>query len=231
STPSFEAFRAKAIQLEIAEWNERRGAAPIRVRIGLTAGEPVTEHEELFGAAVHQATRICEVCDPGNILASRVVRDLSIGKGFVWRDLGEVSLRGFDDSVQLYELRWAPEVDEQSGAEETRLERSHTDGGIGRPSARANAFLREGEYWTIVYEGKAFRLKDTKGLRYLSELLHNPGCDFHVTRWTWSALPRRGISARLLSGREVSATRGPTDSSGTRARSSTRRPRRNTAVG
>lgn len=44
----------------------------------------------------------------------------------------------------------------------------------------ANVFEREGDYWTIVFQGKSFRLKDTKGLRYLGELLQNPGREFHV---------------------------------------------------
>jgi hypothetical protein len=51
------------------------------------------------------------------------------------------------------------------------------------PTLRAsepNVFRREGEYWTIIYEGAALRLKDTKGLRYLSELVHNPGREFHA---------------------------------------------------
>jgi hypothetical protein len=33
---------------------------------------------------------------------------------------------------------------------------------------------REGEYWTIVYAGETCRLKDTKGLSYLSHLLRRP---------------------------------------------------------
>jgi class 3 adenylate cyclase len=169
---------ATAIQHKIADYNDSLGAVPIRVRIGLTAGEPVTEHADLFGAAVHQATRICSFCDPGRIVASRVVRDLSIGKGFVWNDLGQIPLRGFDESVQLYELRWAPEVEEQVGSAKQQFDRPGADERSGAP--RGNIFLREGEYWTIVYEGEAFRLKDTKGLRYLSELLRNPGREFHA---------------------------------------------------
>jgi hypothetical protein len=38
-----------------------------------------------------------------------------------------------------------------------------------------NLFRREGRYWTIAYEGQAFRLRYTKGLVYLAELLRNPG--------------------------------------------------------
>ncbi|MBW3666797.1 MAG: hypothetical protein KY394_04290 [Actinobacteria bacterium] len=36
-------------------------------------------------------------------------------------------------------------------------------------------FRREGEYWFIAYEGEAFRLRHTKGLGYLAQLIANPG--------------------------------------------------------
>lgn len=39
--------------------------------------------------------------------------------------------------------------------------------------------LREGEYWTIGWRGKVFRLKDALGLRYLSRLLAVPGEELH----------------------------------------------------
>jgi uncharacterized membrane protein len=41
-------------------------------------------------------------------------------------------------------------------------------------------FRKEGEYWTVGYGGKSFRLKDTKGLGYLAHLLHHPEAEFHV---------------------------------------------------
>jgi tetratricopeptide (TPR) repeat protein len=43
------------------------------------------------------------------------------------------------------------------------------------PQSTPNVFRREGEYWTIAYEGRALRLRDTKGVAYLAELLRNPG--------------------------------------------------------
>ena len=46
--------------------------------------------------------------------------------------------------------------------------------------AQGNAFRREGEYWTVAYEGSLVRLRDSKGLRYLATLLANPGREFHV---------------------------------------------------
>ena len=48
------------------------------------------------------------------------------------------------------------------------------------PESARNLFRREGKYWTIAYEGRAFRLRNSKGLAYLSELLRNPGREFFV---------------------------------------------------
>jgi class 3 adenylate cyclase len=78
----------------------------IRVRIGLNAGEPVAEEEDLFGAAVQMAARVCAEAKPGQILVSNVVRELTMGKGFLFADLGDVTLRGFEDRVRLYEVPW-----------------------------------------------------------------------------------------------------------------------------
>jgi tetratricopeptide (TPR) repeat protein len=43
-----------------------------------------------------------------------------------------------------------------------------------------NMFRREGEYWTVRYEGSVARLRDAKGLRYLAQLLGNPGREYHA---------------------------------------------------
>lgn len=46
--------------------------------------------------------------------------------------------------------------------------------------ASRNVFRREGEYWTISYEGAVVHLKDAKGLRHLARLLTHPGREFHA---------------------------------------------------
>jgi tetratricopeptide (TPR) repeat protein len=52
--------------------------------------------------------------------------------------------------------------------------------GSSHPAMHASVFRREGEYWSIAFEGQIFRLKDAKGLRYLGRLLEDPGREFHV---------------------------------------------------
>ncbi len=97
---------AVAIQRGIARHLEEHPEAPLGVYIGLNAGEPIAEEDDLFGTSVDLAKRVCDEAQPGQILASEVVRQLAAGKGFLFADLGETALRGFEDPVRLYEVRW-----------------------------------------------------------------------------------------------------------------------------
>ena len=79
----------------------------LRVRIGLAAGEPVTERDDLFGAAVQLAARLCQRATPSTILVSNGVQGLALGKGFTFRRRGTLRLKGFDDPIGTYELAWS----------------------------------------------------------------------------------------------------------------------------
>ena len=96
---------AIAIQRAFAGRNES-APEPIRVRIGLNAGEPIAEDEDLFGTAVNRAARITAEAKGGEILVANVVRELAEGKDFLFADRGEANLKGFDEPVRLYEVRW-----------------------------------------------------------------------------------------------------------------------------
>ncbi|MDO8615194.1 MAG: adenylate/guanylate cyclase domain-containing protein [Dehalococcoidia bacterium] len=99
---------AVAIQRALATHNASAPDGAIHVRIGLNAGEPVAEESDLFGTAVQIAARVCEHAEPDQILVSNVVRELASGKGFLFSDRGDSVLRGFEDPVRLFEVRWSP---------------------------------------------------------------------------------------------------------------------------
>ena len=88
---------------------EEHPDAPLGVYVGLNAGEPIAEEEDLFGTSVDLARRICDHAEPGQILASNVVRELAEGKGFLFGDIGDVVPKGFEEPVRLYEIRWQEE--------------------------------------------------------------------------------------------------------------------------
>ena len=71
------------------------------------------------------------------------------------------------------------------------------------PMARDRSlFLRQGDYWTICYQGQIVLLKATRGLHYLALLLRNPGREFHV-----SDLAGHAIGKRLALGKDGHTTR------------------------
>ena len=74
--------------------------------MGLDAGGAGVEDSRLVGTAVAVASRICDRAEPGEILASNVVRELVAGKGFLFADRGEVEMRGFEDPAHIYEVGW-----------------------------------------------------------------------------------------------------------------------------
>lgn len=83
--------------------------AQLKVKVGLTVGEPVEDSDDLFGASVNLAARICAHASGGQTLASGTVRDLSIGADIDFRGLGAIALKGFPDPVPLYEVVWSEE--------------------------------------------------------------------------------------------------------------------------
>ncbi len=97
---------AMSIQRAVASYNNKEPIATIHLRIGITAGEPVTGGQDLFGSTVQLAARICDHAKPEQILVTRVIQDLCIGKKLPFSDQGEIPLRGFDEPVRLYEVRW-----------------------------------------------------------------------------------------------------------------------------
>lgn len=79
---------------------------PLQVRIGLNAGEPIEEDGDLFGSTVILASRIAAKASAGEILIPEPLRHLLTGKGYAYDDRGETMLKGFEDPVRLYEVRW-----------------------------------------------------------------------------------------------------------------------------
>jgi class 3 adenylate cyclase len=96
---------AIALQRAFAARNAS-AADPIRVRVGVNAGEPIAEDADLFGTAVTMASRVMSQGRGGEILVSEVVRSLVAGKGFGFADRGVVALKGYPEPVRIYEVRW-----------------------------------------------------------------------------------------------------------------------------
>jgi hypothetical protein len=96
---------ATEIQQALHE-REQSEEAALRVRIGVAAGEPVNEEDDLFGAAVQQAARLCAAAEPDGIVVSSGVYDLCRGKGIRFSDAGQLAAKGFDEPLAHFEVIW-----------------------------------------------------------------------------------------------------------------------------
>ena len=57
---------------------------------------------------------------------------------------------------------------------------AHRDALDEQPAASVNVFRREGDYWTVIFDGHTVHVRDLKGMHYLARLLADPGREFHV---------------------------------------------------
>jgi class 3 adenylate cyclase len=92
---------ALEIQDAFRSYNDA-SATPIRVRIGIHAGEPVRESDDLFGAAVQIAARICDVAKADAVLVSGAVRDACSGGALAFARSGTETLKGISEPIELF---------------------------------------------------------------------------------------------------------------------------------
>ena len=98
---------AVSIQRQVNQHNGRLPNQALHLRIGLNAGEPIEEEDDLFGATVQLAARVCNATNADQILCTAVVKDLTVGKGAgTFRPVGEKWMKGFKDAVALFEVQW-----------------------------------------------------------------------------------------------------------------------------
>ena len=94
------------IQRELDRHSKSNPERPLKVRVGAAAGEPVEQHNDLFGTTVQLAARLCAHAQPEQILVSNAIAELCLGKGLLFEDLGQVTLKGFGSPVRAHAAAW-----------------------------------------------------------------------------------------------------------------------------
>jgi class 3 adenylate cyclase len=79
----------------------------LNVKIGISAGEPVTDgSDDLFGASVQLAARLCAAATASEVLVSVAVRELCVGKQITFENRGPVELKGLPEPTVVYRVSW-----------------------------------------------------------------------------------------------------------------------------
>jgi tetratricopeptide (TPR) repeat protein len=140
-------------------------AASARGSVRLAEGNAADARRE-FEAAVHLWS---EVGAPYETALARM-------------GLGEAHRHEKNEDPAMREFRAARSTFEQVGATQqtARAARECGDVAVSDVAQPLTMCHREGDYWSITFEGHTVRVRDVKGIRYLSRLLAEPGREFHV---------------------------------------------------
>ena len=96
---------AADIQRRFAAYNAD-ASETLSVRIGIDAGEPVEDHNDLFGSTVQLASRLCSEAEANGIIVSGFARELCQEDATRFVALGERRFKGFADKAQVFRFEW-----------------------------------------------------------------------------------------------------------------------------
>lgn len=102
---SISAARASImIQNEVKREVAADADFPLRICIGLNAGEPIHEDNDIFGTPVQLAARILAKAEGDQIYCSEVVLQQCQGQGLAFSSAGKFPMKGFDQPIEVFEL-------------------------------------------------------------------------------------------------------------------------------
>ena len=97
-----------AVRCAVAMQRATTGATDgLEVRIGIDAGEPLSEAGDLYGTPVIVASRLCDAAGPGEVLATQVVSQIAGPRvAELMRPAGSFRVKGISESVATALVRW-----------------------------------------------------------------------------------------------------------------------------
>ena len=107
------------IQMKVAAHNQDSPELPLHIKIGINAGEPIAEDDDLFGTTIQLTARIVDKAQSEQVFVSETVHGICAGKEFRFANRGPHAMKGFKEEVTLYELIW----DENAAAIDTAPEK------------------------------------------------------------------------------------------------------------
>jgi class 3 adenylate cyclase len=93
------AARAVSCALSIIDLARAHG---IEIRAGVHTGEVTVTDDEVRGVAVHEASRVMAIANPGEVLVSAATRALFTGASFKFESRGTHELKGIQGERELF---------------------------------------------------------------------------------------------------------------------------------
>jgi peptide/nickel transport system substrate-binding protein len=116
ASPRHAIRTAVALQQRFVERMRSDGSLPLRVGIGLDAGEAVPVGEGFRGGALNLAARLCSIARPGEVLLTESLTHLARRVDeLAYLDRGRQSFKGLDKPVRVFQVGFPLEMPEAVG--------------------------------------------------------------------------------------------------------------------
>jgi class 3 adenylate cyclase len=76
----------------------------LELRAGVHTGEVEMRGDDIAGLAVTIAKRVCDLAEPGQVLATEMVKGHMVGAGVEFNDQGEHDLKGVPGTWRLFSV-------------------------------------------------------------------------------------------------------------------------------
>ena len=98
---------AAAIQAAVERLDAEQGGIGVAARVGVAAGEPIPDGDDLHGMSVVIASRLASAAGTGEVLVQDLVQALVASRdGVTLRDARDYDLKGVPNPVRASELLW-----------------------------------------------------------------------------------------------------------------------------
>jgi adenylate cyclase len=88
----------------IAKLIERLHEAGFDARAGADHGTVILRNDDVFGSTVNLASRLASIAQPGSVAVTRLVALAATELGFSASPLGQVEVKGFHTTIELFEV-------------------------------------------------------------------------------------------------------------------------------
>lgn len=142
------------------------------LRVAVHSGECYVDRGTVDGRAAHVVAALLRCAPLSRVVTTATVRDVVPGSGIVFTDERRICLPGLDDDILVTTVAATGPGGTTPDAVPSEHERV--------ASEPERVFRRDGEFWTVAFEGRVVRLRDSKGMHDLAALLADPGRERHV---------------------------------------------------
>ena len=99
------------MQRGVAHYNSGNPDIELRLRVGISVGEPIAEDNDLFGTTVQMAARLCDGAGTDGIMITNLLKEMSQGRAVQYINVEPREFKGISEPVPVSLVQWQIEPD------------------------------------------------------------------------------------------------------------------------